>query len=382
MSPIGCYFLHLHYVRASVKILLPTVEERSIDDVTTVPTAADKKLMGSLWQAHTQMVIILQARKSLIFQALPLYLFRALQITIVATNRHYFPKTPLSYTTKTTSPLLNDPLLFVSQPHYSSMRYSTVHSSSVPSAAAASFWLLVGCLCFTTRITAFQIPPSKSSSFRIIHQSQHAAGSRLWANTEKDQQPQRTKEEEDVTATDATTTTTTTTTQEEKLSDMDARVLRSMLQDSDKLDLKTEENLKKLLERGVVSKQVPQDAQQAASTSQKKKKKMQGLDDESEFSSQVLQTLSDTKLWKALSRKAGDWVESATLYLVNRVERDAMTLAALGAFAWDRAVRDVGRALPAAGGSSSSSGSIDSRRRRGPFYCRPRVVVLVVVRPW
>jgi hypothetical protein len=60
-------------------------------------------------------------------------------------------------------------------------------------------------------------------------------------------------------------------------------------------------------------------------------------------------------LWQAFSRKAGDWVESAKLYVINRVEQDAMTLAALGLFAWERAVRDIGRALPAAGGASSSS---------------------------
>jgi hypothetical protein len=134
--------------------------------------------------------------------------------------------------------------------------------------------------------------------------------------------------------------------EEDKLSEMDTRVLRSMLADSAKLDLQTEENLKKLLERGVVSKDVPRAP---------KKKDIDASNKDSEFSSQILQTLTDTKLWQAFSRKAGDWVESAKLYVVNRVERDAMTLAALGLFAWERAVRDVGRALPAAGGASSSS---------------------------
>jgi hypothetical protein len=42
----------------------------------------------------------------------------------------------------------------------------------------------------------------------------------------------------------------------EPLSDLDARVLKSMLQD-DKLDLKKEENMRKLLERGVAPKSAP-----------------------------------------------------------------------------------------------------------------------------
>jgi hypothetical protein len=140
---------------------------------------------------------------------------------------------------------------------------------------------------------------------------------------------------------------TKVTTQEEKLSDTDARVLKSMLQDTDKLDLKTEESLKKLLERGVVSKDVP-------TTPPKKKLPADDMAD-SEFSSAVLQKLSDTKLWQAVSRRAGDWLESAKLYVVNRVERDALTLAALGLFAWERAVRDVARALPAAGNATTES---------------------------
>jgi hypothetical protein len=43
---------------------------------------------------------------------------------------------------------------------------------------------------------------------------------------------------------------------EEPLSDLDARVLREMLQ-NEKLDLTEEENMKKLLERGVAPKSAP-----------------------------------------------------------------------------------------------------------------------------
>ncbi|KAL7581615.1 hypothetical protein ACA910_022169 [Epithemia clementina (nom. ined.)] len=121
--------------------------------------------------------------------------------------------------------------------------------------------------------------------------------------------------------------------EEEALSDVDTRVLREMLQES-KLDLDTEEDVRKLLERG--TKKTTNAAPNSAD-----------MNEESEFESKVLQKLSDTKLWKALSAKTSDILESAKLWVSNKVERDLKTLAALGVFAWDRVVRDVGRALPA-----------------------------------
>lgn len=124
---------------------------------------------------------------------------------------------------------------------------------------------------------------------------------------------------------------------EEEISDIDARVLQSMLQDG-ALDLETEDDMKKLLERGVA----PKDA------------RLQDLGDESdsEFSSRVVQTLTDTKLWKALQAKADDVMESASIYVSNRIERDSKLLASIGVFAWERAKRDVARALPASSGAT------------------------------
>lgn len=149
----------------------------------------------------------------------------------------------------------------------------------------------------------------------------------------------------------SSSTSTSTRQDEPALSETDARVLRQMLQDENKLDLETEENMKKLLERGVVSKDTPDVP--------KSKREHQDDDDDSksEFSSEALKTLSDTKMWKAVSRKAGDFLESVKLAVMNKVERDAMTLAALGVFAWERAVRDAARALPA---STSSTTQIDN----------------------
>jgi hypothetical protein len=131
--------------------------------------------------------------------------------------------------------------------------------------------------------------------------------------------------------------------EEENLNDVDARVLQSLLADQ-KLDLDTEEDIRKLLERGTVKRVVQAPADQS------KKPKA-----DSEFSSQVLQKLSETKLFQKLRRNAFDFFESASIAILNKIERDVKVVAALGVFAWDRAVRDVGRALPAASSATSST---------------------------
>ena len=120
---------------------------------------------------------------------------------------------------------------------------------------------------------------------------------------------------------------------EEALSDVDTRVLREMLMQS-KLDLETEEDVRKLLDRGTKKTVAAPNADD-------------DTNDESEFESRVLQKLTDTKLWKALTAKSKDILESAKIWVSNKVEQDIKTFAALGIFAWDRVVRDVGRALPA-----------------------------------
>ena len=80
--------------------------------------------------------------------------------------------------------------------------------------------------------------------------------------------------------------------EEAVLSDVDARVLQEMLQ-QDKLDAQQTENMQKLLERGIKSKEpVRQDQEEE--------------EEDSDFQSSVLKTLSNTKLWKALRRNAQD----------------------------------------------------------------------------
>eukprot|EP00980_Cylindrotheca_fusiformis_P002194 scaffold503_cov81-Cylindrotheca_fusiformis.AAC.4 len=135
------------------------------------------------------------------------------------------------------------------------------------------------------------------------------------------------------------------------LTDLDARVLQEMLLDSQKLDLQETENMKSLLERGIKAKENP--------TTTTKEQEQQSKKSSSPFQSEALQALGSTKLWKVLERKAEDWIESAKLYVTNSVERNVQVLTGLGLFAFERAMQDVARALPA---TSSSSG-----KKRGPL---------------
>lgn len=124
--------------------------------------------------------------------------------------------------------------------------------------------------------------------------------------------------------------------EKEDLTDLDARVLQSMLQDGT-VDLDTEQDMKNLLDRGTAPKDAP---------------KFEGKESDSEFSSRIISTVADTKLWQALRMRADEFFESASIYVSNRVERDAKLLASIGVFAWERAKRDVARALPASQGAA------------------------------
>jgi hypothetical protein len=121
------------------------------------------------------------------------------------------------------------------------------------------------------------------------------------------------------------------------LTDVDARVLQAMLQ-QDKLDANQEGNMRQLLERGIRAKEPT--------------RKYSRNDDDDDaatgFQSSFFKTLDNTQLWKSLERSAQDLVESAKMFVTNRVERDTRLLGALGLFAFERAMQDVGRALPAA----------------------------------
>lgn len=116
------------------------------------------------------------------------------------------------------------------------------------------------------------------------------------------------------------------------LSELDSRVLQSILKDT-KLDFETEEGIRKLLERGI--------------DKVGRKQTVQAKED-SEYSSKIFKTLADTKLWKALKAKSTKAMESLGIWVINKIENDVKVLAALGVFAWDRIQNDVARALPEA----------------------------------
>jgi len=97
-------------------------------------------------------------------------------------------------------------------------------------------------------------------------------------------------------------------------------------QDGLKLDLQEGENLRRLLECGIKSKDPV--------------RKPADDDYESEYSSQVLQMLGNTKLWKAIQRKREDILESDTIFVTNRVERDSNLLGSLSMLAFERAMQD------------------------------------------
>lgn len=59
--------------------------------------------------------------------------------------------------------------------------------------------------------------------------------------------------------------------------------------------------------------------------------------------------MSDQTFWNSVKVKFNEVIESASIYVQNRVERDAKLLASIGVFALQRALKDTERALPASG---------------------------------
>jgi hypothetical protein len=119
------------------------------------------------------------------------------------------------------------------------------------------------------------------------------------------------------------------------LTDVDARVLQAMLQE-EKLNANQEGNMRQLLDRGIRAKEPT------------RKDIVEEEEDKTGFQSSFFKTLGSTGLWKSLERSTQDLVESAKMFVANRVERDTQLLGALGLFAFERAMQDASRALPAA----------------------------------
>ena len=68
------------------------------------------------------------------------------------------------------------------------------------------------------------------------------------------------------------------------------------------------------------------------------------------------QTFADNAFWNSLKAKTNEFLDSAKIFIENRIERDSKLLASVGLFAWERAKRDVARALPESGRSGAAVG--------------------------
>uniref|UniRef100_A0A7S2PJQ5 Uncharacterized protein n=1 Tax=Skeletonema marinoi TaxID=267567 RepID=A0A7S2PJQ5_9STRA len=120
------------------------------------------------------------------------------------------------------------------------------------------------------------------------------------------------------------------------ISNVDARVLESILADG-KLDLNSEEEVKKLLEGPRRTEDFRVDF-------------INGEEDESgKYSSKVISSVSDNKFWNSVRAKGFELIDTVGIIIANRIERDTKTLAAIGIFGLERIRQDLGRALPAAG---------------------------------
>ncbi|GKZ00197.1 hypothetical protein MPSEU_000972700 [Mayamaea pseudoterrestris] len=171
---------------------------------------------------------------------------------------------------------------------------------------------------------SFIVGPSRGNT---IPQRRHSLAPcfQLYATTQQ-QQP-----------TSSTHSQSSVTTIEEDLTDVDTRVLQSMLQE-ESLGVNTENGIRQLLERGTKTK---------TATSSRDSSHEYESSSNTKYSSTVVKTLSDTRLWRKLSAQADDLLGSLQLWVSNKVENDLRVVTALGLFAWDRVQRDVARALPA-----------------------------------
>lgn len=129
--------------------------------------------------------------------------------------------------------------------------------------------------------------------------------------------------------------------QDEGLSDLDAKVLQSLLEDN--IDLAMENNLKRLLDKDKEAKLKRQQTSTRANTTSTSSTQ----ENNNKYASKTLNTIKDESFWNSIRAKADSLLESASIFLSNKIERDSQLLAALSLFTIDRIKRDVARALPA-----------------------------------
>lgn len=138
------------------------------------------------------------------------------------------------------------------------------------------------------------------------------------------------------------------------ISDTDARVLESILREG-KMDSNDMGEARRLLEGPrrmeveIIDSDDSGDVSSSPSSVRDRAQKRINERDKNNYNSQFMGAVSDNAFWNSLKAKAVEILDSVSIYIENRIERDAGILAAVGIFAVDRIRRDVGRALPAAG---------------------------------
>ena len=164
------------------------------------------------------------------------------------------------------------------------------------------------------------------------------------------------------------------------ISDTDARVLESILREG-KMDSNDVGEARRLLEgpRRMEEKIIDSDDNGNVSSSSSVRDRAQKRIDERDqkkYNSQFVGAVSDNAFWNSLKAKAVEIMDSVSIYIENRIERDAGIFAAVGIFAVDRIRRDVGRALPAAGRAArtlllSSNSTYAERLVDRPMFALP-----------
>lgn len=141
----------------------------------------------------------------------------------------------------------------------------------------------------------------------------------------------------------STTSTAAKEVEEEAiLSDYDTKVLQSLLNDNK--DLTTNQNMERLIERSNENKK------RQTTTSQTQTQT--NTQSNSKYSSDVFKKLNnsnenDNELWNILKVKGSKILESAFIYIGNKVVNDVKIVGAVGLFALERAFNDATKVLPA-----------------------------------
>jgi len=120
--------------------------------------------------------------------------------------------------------------------------------------------------------------------------------------------------------------------------------------EEEKIDLRTEDAVKDLLERG--TRPVERPPPSSAAEGQNKEGRM----GEYKYASKVLNDITNSEWWGSIRAKTEEVLDSAKILIENRIERDSKLFASLGLFAWERAKRDVARALPETGRTGATVG--------------------------